>query len=70
MFWEQIKSNWVILIFTGSLIISWTNINSRLAQAQNDISQLSQVVQQINEINISLAVIQEKVTNVERLLKQ
>jgi hypothetical protein len=68
-FLKQIKDNWIILSFIVALIVSWTNINSRLVQAENDIQQLSQVVVQINEINIRLAVIQEKVITIEKLVK-
>ena len=68
-FLTQIKNNWIILSFIVALIVSWTNVNSRLVQAENDIEQLSHVVTQINEINIRLAVIQEKVVNIEKMIK-
>lgn len=68
-FLKQIKDNWVILCFIVALIVSWTNINSRMVQAETDIAQLSQVVDKINSIDIKLAVIQEKVSNIEKILK-
>lgn len=55
---KQIRENWIILCFIVALIVSWTNTNSRLASAENDVEQLSQVVTQINDINIRLGEIQ------------
>lgn len=68
-FLKQIKDNWIILSFIVALIVSWTNVNSRLVQAENDIAQLSQVVDRINTMDVRLAVIQEKVINIEKILK-
>lgn len=52
---EEIRSNWMIIIFIGGLIVTWTTFNARLSQAESEIDQLSQVVTQINQINITLA---------------
>lgn len=52
---EQIKNNWMIILFIGSLIVGWTTFNARLTSAENEVEKLSQVVSEINEINLSLA---------------
>jgi len=65
-FLKQIKDNWVILCFIVALIVSWTNINSRLVAAENDIAQLSQVVEQINSINITLEGIKKDISYIKQ----
>lgn len=52
---EQIKENWMIILFIGSLIVGWTSFNARLTNAENEVSQLSQVVPEITKINLNLA---------------
>lgn len=52
---EELRTNWMLILFIGSLIVGWTTINARLTQAENEVDQLSQVVSEINNINISLA---------------
>jgi hypothetical protein len=52
---NEIKSNWMIILFIGGLIVTWTTFNARLTQAENEIDQLSQVVSDISQINLNLA---------------
>ena len=66
---EQLKSNWMIIIFIGSLIVGWTTFNARLTQAENEIDQLSQVVTQINQINISLAEMRRDISYIKSNIK-
>lgn len=54
-FLRQIKDNWVILCFIVALIVSWTNVNSRLVSAESDIQEISDTLVQINQINTSVA---------------
>ena len=63
-FVTQLKSNWFIVIFIAGLIVTWTTFSSRLAQAENEIDQLSQVVAEINQINITLAEIQRDIAHI------
>lgn len=63
---EQLRKNWVIIIFIGSLIATWTLFSTRLTQAENDIDNLSTVVSQINQINIDLAVIKSDIGYVKQ----
>ena len=68
-FLKHLKENWVILLFLGSVIVSWTMFSARLTQAEQDIVDLRIVVNQINEINLKLAVIQEHINNIDNKLK-
>jgi len=65
-FFTQIKDNWVVLAFIGALIVSWSNINSRLALAEKERANLFEIAGQIQEIQISIAVIREKITSIEK----
>lgn len=31
---EQLKESWFIILFIGGLVVSWTNVNSRLASVE------------------------------------
>lgn len=64
----QIKDNWIILCFIVALIVSWTNANSRLVNAESEIEELHRVVAQINQINISLAEIKTDISYIKRSL--
>ena len=64
----QLKSNLVLIVLISGIISTWTMFSARLTNAESEIDQLSQVVVQINQINIKLAVIVEKVTNVEKII--
>ncbi len=65
-FLKPIKDNWVILAFLVSLVIGWTTMNTRLANAEAKIDQLSQVVTQINAISLNVAVIQTDVNYIQK----
>jgi len=56
-FLEQVKNNWVILLFMGGVIVSWTTFNSRLANAEIKITELQIVVTQIANIKTDIGII-------------
>lgn len=66
---EQLRRNWVIIMFIGGLISTWTFFSSRLTQAEGQISELSQVVSQINQINLDIARIQKDVEFIKTNIK-
>lgn len=45
-----------------ALIVSWTTNNSRIAAAESDINDLKIVVQQINQMNITISEIKTDVS--------
>jgi GTPase SAR1 family protein len=51
---EEVKSNWMIIIFIGSLIVGWTTFNARLTQAEDDITDLKTVISQFSTTNIEI----------------
>jgi len=68
-FLKQVKDNWVMLLFLGGVIVSWTTFNSRLANAEIKIVELQILVAQISKINIDIAVIREQIININSKLK-
>ena len=64
-FLKQVKDNWVILCFIVALIVSWTNTNSRLASAEGQVEELSSIINQINNINITLGRMDEKLQSID-----
>ena len=67
-FIRQVRDNWVILCFIVALIVSWTNTNSRLASAEGQVEELSSVVNQINNINVTLGRMDEKLQAIDEKL--
>lgn len=66
---EGLKSYWAIISFVVGLIVLWTTFSTRLTHAEAEIEQLSQVVAQINQINISLAEIKRDINHINEKLK-
>lgn len=66
---KQLRENWLILIFLGSMIVSWTTFNTRLAQAESDIKELRLAIISIQDIKVDIAVVKEKVTSIEKQLR-
>lgn len=65
----QLRQNWVVLIFIGGLITTWTMFSSRLTQAESDITNLSEVVSQINAINLDIARMQKDIEFIKDNIK-
>ncbi len=68
-FTRQIRDNWVILSFIVMLIISWTTINNRLAQAEENIKSLQEISSQMNQMQIDIAVIKNQVMTINQKLR-
>lgn len=60
---ESLRKYWVIIIFLGGLIATWTLFSARLSNAEDKIGQLTTVNEQIKQIQIDVAVIKEKTSN-------
>lgn len=57
----EIKSYWPIVLTIVAVIAGWTTITARLTQAENEIDKLSQVVTEINQINMALVKIDKDI---------
>ncbi len=57
---SQLKSNWMVIVFIGSLIATWTLFSARLTGAEEDIIDLKEVMHDIGEIKTDIAVIQSQ----------
>lgn len=60
-FIKQLRENWVLILFIGMMIASWTTFNNRLAQAEDHIKELSNVAQILNDLDKKVAVIQNDI---------
>lgn len=65
----QIRKDWVIIIFIGTLIASWTMFSARLGQAEQKIIKLESTNEQILQIQLDIAVIKEQIINVNKKLE-
>lgn len=65
---KQLRENWVIWAFLTSAVIWYANINHRLADAEEKITQQEKVVESINQINLDVAVIKTQVVDINKKL--
>jgi len=67
---NHIRENWMIVVAIFGLVITWTTLNTRLSTAETKLIEQQTVINQIQEIQISIAVIQEKITSIEKILNK
>lgn len=58
---KQLRDNWMIIIFIGSLIVTWTTFNSRLARAEEKITVLEETIDTIQDLRTDIAVIKRDI---------
>lgn len=66
---RSINKEYVVLASIVGIIVTWTMFSARLLNAEQKISALEQVINSINNINVKIAVIEEKITNIDGKLK-
>lgn len=66
---KQLRENWVILLFIGSLIVTWTTFNTRLSQAESDIKDLKVAITEINNLKIKIERIDTSVEFIKNRVK-
>ena len=66
---KQLRDNWVIITCIVAMISTWTMYSSRLANAEEKIVELQVVNNQIQQIQIDVAVIKEQITNINSKLQ-
>lgn len=54
---KHIKEGWFIILFIGSIIVSWTMFSARLLRAEEKIAQHEIVFQQLEQIKIDIGII-------------
>lgn len=63
-FFNQLQKNWVLILFLGSVVMSWAVFSSRLAQAEKDIANLQSQQQAIVVMQVDIAVIKNQLINI------
>ena len=66
---SQLRKDWMILLFIGTVIMSWTMFSARLSQAEEKISGLEKVIDSINQINVDVAVIKNQIVTINDKLE-
>jgi len=67
-FTKILRDNWFIILFFGSIIITWTNFSNRLSYVETTIANLTVTTAEINQINVSIATIQNDIANIKQTL--
>lgn len=58
---KELRSNWWIIVFIGTLIVGWVNMQSRIANAENKINDLESIYQKVETLTIDMAIIKTDV---------
>ena len=66
---NNIKENWVVLVFMGSLIIGWTSNSLQLQQVKAQSLENKTSLEAVKNIEIDIAVIKQQITNINDKLK-
>lgn len=62
-FGQQLRDYWFIIMCLVSLVVGWTWFSARLQNAEAKIQELSTTNEQIKQIQIDVAIIQEKLSS-------
>ena len=71
---ETLKSYWVIIIFAGSMIVSWTTMTATQAQQDEAIDknslEIREISKAINKIDVRLGSIDTKLDYIKEKINQ
>lgn len=65
-FGRYLKEYWFIIIFIGMIVVSWTTFSSRLTAVEDRVKVLEDKSASLEQIKIDIAVIKEKLTNIDK----
>lgn len=65
-FGKYLREYWFIIIFIGMVVVSWATFSARLANVEHRIGKLEETIQTFEQIKIDIAVIKEKLTNIDK----
>ena len=66
---KEIRNNWVLIIFIGSLIVGWTNLSNRIAANETMAQENKTSLEAIIQIQIDLATIKKDVEFIKLQVK-
>ena len=58
---QDIKDNWMLVLFVGSLIVGWTTLSNRLTHVEAQEQETKTALQSIQQIEIDIATIKKDV---------
>ena len=62
---EYVKEYWFMIVFIGMVVVSWTTFSGELKALENRVTELERVIITFEQVRIDIAVIKEKITNIE-----
>lgn len=65
----MLKDYWFMIVFIGMVIVSWTTFSNRLDIVEKRIELLEKEVDTLKTLQTDIAVIKEKIINIEKILK-
>jgi hypothetical protein len=65
-FGKYLREYWFIVIFIGMVVVSWTTFSTRLSAVEDRLKILEDKSASLEQIKIDIAVIKEKLTNIDK----
>ena len=65
----MLKEYWFMVVFIGMVVVSWTTFSNRLDLVEKRIELLEKEVDTLKTLQTDIAVIKEKIINIEKILK-
>ena len=65
----QLKDKWFVIVFIASMIIWYANTNSRLNAVEAKQTEQINIVDDITQLKIDMAVVKDNVLDIKNILK-
>ena len=65
-FLKHLREYWFIIIFIGMVVVSWTTFSNRLEGLEKRVTEVENAITAFDQVRIDIAVIKEKLINIER----
>jgi len=65
---QTLRDNWFLIVFFATIVWTWNNVANRITSLEKDLQTLEITSTQINQINVSIATIQNDISNIKQTL--
>ena len=66
---KHVREYWFIIVFLGMVVLSWSAFTERLSSLERRVAEVEQAILAFDQVRIDIAVIKEKLINIERKIQ-